>query len=256
MDLNSVLAQFGLGFKEDDVYLALLELGTSSVAKIAKKAGIKRTTVYDVLNGLEKKGLVGQTVKGKKRLFYAEEPEKLGKLLDEKKEMLEEALPQLKSIYNTAGSKPKIRYYEGKEGLKEVYRDTLSHDGELQAFASENIVKYLGEDFASEYMSKRVGVNIFAKVIGPDNEEMQKYKKVDKDGFKKTKLVPEKKFPFTMEMNIYGNRVALMSFSENMGMIIESNEISDNMKLLFDLAWIGAEKKKQKKPISHKTKMV
>jgi hypothetical protein len=47
-------------------------------------------------------------------------------------------------------------------------------------------------------------------------------------------------------MNIYGNKVAFMSFSEQLGLIIESNEIAKNMKFLFELAWNGIEVKKEK----------
>jgi len=31
-----------------------------------------------------------------------------------------------------------------------------------------------------------------------------------------------------------------MSFSENLGLIVESNEIAKNMRFLFELAWLGA----------------
>lgn len=240
MNLNETLAQFGLINKEDDVYLACLELGLASVNEIAVKANIKRTTAYDVLANLIKKGLVGQTQKGKKRLFYAEQPEKLNKLLEEKQAKLAEIMPMLKSLYNTAGEKPKIRYYEGKEGLKEVYCDTLNYTGELLAFVTENILKYLGDDFADEYIKKRKKTRITVRVIGPDTEEIIAYKKVDKEFIKQTRLVPKEKFPFTIEMNIYGNKIAFMSFKEAMGVIIESNEIAANMRLLFELAWQGA----------------
>lgn len=239
MQLNETLAQFGLINKEDDVYLACLELGAAGVNEIAIKANIKRTTVYDVLSNLMKKGLVGQTQKGKKRLFYAEAPEKLNKLLAEKQEKLMEVMPILKSLYNTAGAKPKIRYYESKEGLKEVYRDTLNYGGELLAFVTENITKYLGDDFAEEYIHKRKKARITVRAIAPDTEEMIEYKKGDKEFIKQTRLVPKEKFPFTIEMNIYGNKIAFMSFKESMGIIIESNEIANNMRLLFELAWSG-----------------
>lgn len=244
MQLNELLNQLGLDYKEDDVYLALLELGTASVHEIAIKAGIKRTTTYDVLDNLIKKGLVGQTQKGKKRLFYAEEPEKLNVLLWEKQSKLIEAMPLLKSLYNTAGSKPKIRYFEGKEGLKQVYRDTLNYQGELVAFITENIINDLGRDFAEEYIAKRKKANIAARVIAPDTTEHREYKNKDKEFLKQTRLVPKDKFPFTIEMNIYGNKIAFMSFKETLGIIIESNEIANNMKLLFELAWKGAKQEK------------
>jgi HTH-type transcriptional regulator, sugar sensing transcriptional regulator len=240
MSLNELLEQLGLGYKEDDVYLALLELGAAGVNEIAIKANIKRTTTYDVLSSLGKKGLIGQTQKGKKRLFFAEEPEKLNKLLSEKKQRLEEMMPILKSLYNTAGSKPKIRYYEGKEGLKDVYRDTLNYKGGLVAFVTENIIRQLGQSFADEYLERRKKAGITVRVIGPANEEIIAYQKTDHAFLKETRVVPADSFPFSIEMNIYGNKLAFMSFKEEMGIIIESNEVAKNMRLLFELAWQGA----------------
>lgn len=84
---------------------------------------------------------------------------------------------------------------------------------------------------------------IFAKVIGPDTEKIKKYKKSDEQDLKVTRLVKKEKYPFTIEMDIYGNRVAFISFKEKMGVIVESNEIASNMKLLFNLAWKGSKEK-------------
>ncbi len=242
MKIEEVLKQFNLSDKEIKVYLSCLELGQTSVTNLAKKAGIKRPTVYDILTELTRRGLVGQTQKGKKRLFYAEEPERLNKLLDEKKAQLEEVMPLLKSFYNTAGEKPKIRYYEGIDGLKEVYRDTLNYTGNLYAFVSDNILAYLGKDFANEYKLKRTNNKIFARVIGPDTDKIKKYKLSDEADLKVTRLVKKEKYPFTSEMDVYGNKVAFISFKEKMGVIIESNEIANNMRLVFNLAWRGCGK--------------
>lgn len=255
MDLSAQITQFGLNPKQASVYLALLELGASTVIEVAKKTGILRTTVYDEILELEKKGLIAQTKKGKKRLFLAAEPENLKKILDEKKARLEELMPALKSLVNTAGVKPVIRYYEGTEGIKEVYRDTLKYKGELIGFVTENIINKLGQEFADEYKSKRVKSDIRVRVIGPDTEEIKEYKKSDQKDLKETRLVPKDQFPFSIEMNIYGNKLAFMSFSEQLGLIVESNEIADNMRHLFKLAWLGAEKSdtEQKKKIEDET---
>jgi len=242
MNLSDQLTQFGLNDKQAIVYLALLELGASSAINLAKKTGILRTTVYDVLIELEKKGLLSQTKKGKKRLFLAEEPENLENILEEKREKLASLMPALKGLLNTSGTKPVIRYYEGLEGIKEVYRDTLKYKGELVAFVTENIISKLGQDFADEYKSKRVKSQITVRVIGPDTEEIKEYKKTDQKDLKETRLVSREKFPFSIEINIYGNKIAFMSFSESLGLIVESNEIAKNMKFMFELAWKGAGK--------------
>ena len=245
MDISQQLTQFGLNEKQAGVYLALLELGASSVITLAKKTGILRTTVYDVLIELEKKSLVSQTRKGKKRLFLAADPSNLEKILDEKKEKLKELMPALKSLLNTAGTKPVIRYFEGPEGIKEVYRDTLKYEGQLDAFVTENIIAKLGADFADEYKNKRVKAKITVRAIGPDTEEIKEYKKTDQKDLKETRLVDKNVFPFSIEMNIYGNKLAFMSFQESLGLIVESNEIAKNMRFLFELAWRGTTSSKE-----------
>ena len=84
MEIKHFLAQFDLIGKKADVYLAVLELGSGTVIEIARKSEIKRTTVYDILLDLEKSGLIYQTTKVNKRLFVAEDPEKLKKKLEER----------------------------------------------------------------------------------------------------------------------------------------------------------------------------
>lgn len=174
MEIKQVLQQFGLNGKKADVYLSALELGSSSVIEIAKKAGIKRTTCYDILLDLIQEGLISETPKGKKRFFVGEDPEKIQRNLKNKERLFAEILPQLQSINNVRGSKPKIRFYEGKEGLKEVYEDTLKYKMEIMGFASDDIMKVLGMEWAQGYLRKRKEKGIWAKAIVPGTELLQK----------------------------------------------------------------------------------
>lgn len=239
MEINVILNQFGLSDKEADVYTALLELGTSTVNDIASKANIKRTTIYDLLSSLIRSGLVSQTQKGKKRFFYAEEPEKFHKILEEKQSKFLEILPVLKSLYNTSGKKPKIRYYEGIEGLKNVYNDCLSYNDTIFAFASEVIFKKLGKNFFDNYSKVKKEKGVRSKTILSRTKQTEEYLNSKENYLREVKIVDKDKFPFTIEMNIYANKISFISFKEEMAIIIESNEIADNMRLLFELAWKG-----------------
>jgi HTH-type transcriptional regulator, sugar sensing transcriptional regulator len=239
MEIKQVLAQFDLVGRKADVYLAVLELGSGTVIEIAKKSEVKRTTVYDILLDLEKNGLIYQTTKESKRLFVAEDPEKLKKKLEEKERMLDEMLPQLRSFYNIKGIKPKIRFYEGKEGLRQVYADTLNYNGEILAFASDDVVKVLGMDWANDYLAKRVKKEICVRIILPKTDMIEKdFNPLDQKHLRTSKLVSAKKYPFSIEINIYGHqKVALMSSREEMGIIIEGAEIFNTLKLVFELLW-------------------
>ena len=239
MNIKTVLKEFGLEGKKADIYLASLEMGSASVIEISKKAGVKRTTAYDIMLDLEKEGFIYETIKGKKRLFIVENPEKLKERLDKKRAMLSEILPELGSIYNIKGSKPKIRFYEGKEGLKEVYEDTLKFPIEILSFASDDIIKVLGQDWADDYIKRRVNKGINMRAIMPETETIDlKYTEFDQAHRRQSKLVNAKDYPFSIEINIYGHqKVAFMSALEETGIIIEGAEIHKTMKLIFELLW-------------------
>src|SRR4030042_5992747 len=180
--INKDLEQLGLSEKEAKVYLAVLELGEANIQQIAQKSGVKRTTAYDIINSLKEKRLLTEITKGKKAFFSAEDPRKLERQLDEKKETLKKILPELLSITNLLDTKPHIKFYEGNDGIKEVYKDTLDYpDQELLAWVSqEAVVGFDVEWLDKYYVSKRLEKKIWVRVIAPDTQEMVKnYKSTD-----------------------------------------------------------------------------
>ena len=117
------LRKLGLTEKEVRVYLAGLELGPSSVKKIAEIAKIPRPTTYQIIKTLENKGLFIEAKQKKKRLFVAQSPERiLGILRIQKREIEEKErefiriIAALESKYSK--EKERIKIYRGKEGLK------------------------------------------------------------------------------------------------------------------------------------------
>jgi sugar-specific transcriptional regulator TrmB len=239
MELKAQLQQLDLTGKKADVYLACLELGSATVIEIAKKAGIKRTTAYDILLDLIQKGLVSETAKGKKRLFVGEDPEKIKKDLQRKEGLISEILPMLKSVYNVRGVKPKIRFYEGIEGLKEAYLDTLKYPGEILAVGGEVTVKGVGHDWILDYVSKRVRKGIYLRGIVAKSEFIEKeYTSKDREQLRSSKIVDSKRYPFPIEINIYGHqKVFFNSARDQIAVIIESSEIHQAMKSFFELLW-------------------
>jgi HTH-type transcriptional regulator, sugar sensing transcriptional regulator len=236
--MKNILQNYGLNDKEAEIYLAALELGHATGFQIYKKTTIKKPTVYYHLDELHKRGFLSFTSKGNKKYYVAEDPEKIKKNLEEKLSSFEDLLPQLRSIYNVSKSKPKVRFYEGKNGLKEVYADTLKYKSEILAFASEGIVQVLGKDFTDEYISQRVKNNIPLRGIVPETPSFEKlYLRNNLSQSRSAKTIDAKKYNFPIEINIYANKVALISFRDEIGLIIESDEITKMMKMLFEFFW-------------------
>jgi len=137
-ELIRELGHFGLSEKEASVYLASLELGPSPVQDISRKGKVNRATTYVMIESLMNRGLMSSFVRGKKRYYAAETPDRLRavlrmqrKELDQKEQEFETVFPMLAALYNAEGAKPQIRYLEGVEGVKTVRETFMRLEGEI-----------------------------------------------------------------------------------------------------------------------------
>lgn len=229
---------FGLNEKETEVYTSALELGEATGFQIYKRTGLKKPTVYYILDELQKRNLIMATKKGKKKYYIAESPSKIKEGIENELKKFELILPQLLSIHNIQPQKPKLQYYEGKNGLREIYEDTLRYKGEILAFTSDNIIDTLGEDFTIKYVERRAKRHISMKAIVPNTEKFKRnFIEKNFEQYRLTKLVDPQKLSFPIEINIYSNKVALLSFHDELGLIIESKGITSMMKMIFEYFW-------------------
>lgn len=244
MSLNEQLQSLGLNEKEAKIYLASLELGLTTIQKIAKKAGVKRSTVYEIMDDLIEQNLITVVPKGKKRYFLAAEPSKLEEVIERKQKILNKMMPELEALSKVSPIKPKIRFYESEEGIKTVYADTIKEGQDILAFTavSEGYKSPVSDYLTKQYVNQRSEHKIMAKVIAPDSALAKAYKKRDDKEYRKTKLISEEEYPFSIEINIYGNKVAFISYKpeELMAVIIESKEIAKTMALIHKFFWKNA----------------
>ncbi len=247
-ELEKSLLSLGLSEKESAVYLALLELGRAKVSEISRKAGMNRTTGYDILDALVSKGLVRISGKEPKQEYATESPDKLLLLLntelEEKQKNIQKAkelVPQLKSMQKMQ-DRPQVKFYEGKDGLKQVYEDTLTSTEIIRAYATvEDMHAALGSYFPA-YYKRRTGKGIAIRTIMPNTPSSVERASHDKEEARESALIPAEKFTFHPEINIYNNKVMIASWREKLGIIIESAEIADAMKKIFELAWAEAKR--------------
>lgn len=234
-----VLTQLGLNEREQAVYLALLEIGMGSAAQIAHNAELERTGVYGVLEALERLGLVGQQLVGKKRYFVAQNPQQLLTLLETRREALKAILPELKGRWRATDVRPRVRYYEGVEGMRTVLDDTLtSKDKELLGILStEDLFTTVGQRWMDNYTKRRVKQRFHLRVVRSAQKEVGERWPTSAQEHRELRYTPEG-MVFSMTMYVYGNKVALLSTrQENFGMIIESDELATHQHHLFEALW-------------------
>lgn len=253
--LGKQLQQFGLDEKEAKVYLALLELGPAPIPNIARKSGVKRTSVYDILERLIKLGFVTMMTKKKHRVYSAEEPEKIKKFwLEQQKETkekiqdLDKILPELKSLFNiSAILRPKIKFFEGIEEIKKVFEDILiCKNKEYWYITSRKKLKELvGEEYLNEFVKKRAAAKIKIYSLRTETDKLEdKYLRQHKKELREVCYLPEG-IDFNNTIVVYDNKVAIFSSKkENYGFIVESDELVGTMMTLIKILWATYKSKK------------
>ncbi len=144
------LQELGFSEKEAGVYLTLLELGSSVASDIAKKAGINRSTTYIIIESLLKRGLVNVMERRGVKLYSSTSPDQLVRHLEETAKQYsglvaaaKKILPDLESVRKMQKdkkeetSRPKVQLFEGREGIRTVYEDTLSSLESIRIHASK-----------------------------------------------------------------------------------------------------------------------
>jgi len=242
MSLENDLKTIGLEEKEARIYLSALELGPTNIQNLSKKSEIKRSTVYEMIKNLKEQGLISETTKGKRKIFIASKPEKLKRSIKSKEQLLNDILPELKSISNVGFIKPKITFYEGKEELREIYHDTLKTKNKIAYWISpiQSINETVGEDFLNKYVEERTKKSIWVKSIHVTSQKAP-YKYLEPQFHEKTL----RRMRFTpIEINIHNtiaiwdNKVAIISSKkEGFGFVVESEDYANAMKVFHELLW-------------------
>lgn len=254
--LSQTLTEFGLNNKEAAVYTALLELEVAPVQEIAKTTGINRSTAYVVIESLIKKGLVSISDDKSVRQYVATSPdillytaENMATRQQNVLNKIEKILPELKALHKDTKKKPLVKVFEGREGLISAFEDTINCKEKLVRVTSSpgNLVDIIG-DYLPQYIQKRYQRGVKMLGIHPDNEYNRSLNKYLSRKFDTPMMIPASRYKVPADMAIYDNKIGYMSPEHGgIAISIESKEIADVMKNIFDLAFKEARRLSKKK---------
>ncbi len=248
--MENILAKIGLSKNEAKVYLATLGMGATSAKDIAERTKMKRPTTYLALENLIKLGLVSETTQNKKKLFKAEEPEKLQKLTKKMRRQvvaaeleLEKLLPELKSIRKKIIESPRTTFYRGLSGVKNIIEEFSESTSSWYFFGStERIFTNLEPQDLSEIMTRSNDLRDKAgrpKVYMITDKGILKEPQFQKSNLKirEMKILPNV-IKASSAFVIYGNKVAVFSINESpFGIIIEREEVAEMIKVMYGILW-------------------
>jgi sugar-specific transcriptional regulator TrmB len=239
MDIDA-LKDIGLSNNEIDVFVALLKLKAASANEISKHSHVHRTNVYDTLTSLAEKGLVSYTVKEKKKLFIAEEPEKLLALAREREERLIELIPQLRFLRIKKDELPDVNVYRGITAFRMMLEGFLEKGETIYVYgAPANAPEVLGP-FIQSFHKRRIAKKIQMLHIY-NQAAAERVNLLNKMKHTKAKSLPAW-FQSFVSVNICGDEVVFMFWagleSKQLPVIRICNQaMADSFKKQFFLMW-------------------
>lgn len=245
---TNIFRKLGLSEGEIKVYKALLILGQSSINAINEKAGLERRYIYDVLNKLIQKGLIGYTIEKGRKTFQITDPNKLISYIEEEQYKLEETkkevkeqLPQIIKQYQEHKPQIKVEIHRGKEGFKAIGEDMLNYKDVWFIGGGGEVQEYLPH-FWKFYNKKRIKKKIMWHDLIKSGTIMGTFKKKNKKelktkGFYEFRILPSQ-FRSPNIICIYGNNIANMLWEEDLFAVVIQNETIANSYLdYFKYLW-------------------
>jgi sugar-specific transcriptional regulator TrmB len=244
-EIVKLLGRLDISANEAETYVALLQIDSVSIRKIAAHTGINRGTTYEALKKLLSIGLVSVKRSGKRERYTAESPEKIFDIIRDKRRGLLDAaesakklVPKLVASEVQTGGRPLVRYYEGDEGVALILKDVLSTCVALEqplyyAYSSSPVRQFLYRTFP-QFTERRIAEDIRVKVIavGEGGEIAEKSER---------KWLPNPPDGGISSYTIiYGSKQAVISITSNdtaYGVVVEDAGATAMQRLLFEQLW-------------------
>jgi hypothetical protein len=178
-------------------------------------------------------------IQKKRKIWSAENPEKLLAALKEREAALTLALPSLQSLRHERAAKPKMRVYTGIDEISHIMDDMLDSKHHISALLSwDNWLDLLGTPYLEDFTEKRYRHYLRIRVLTPKSKEAVALKQKDGEELRTTQFLPA---AITIDncTLVYANKVAIISLNKKMpfGILIEDEDAHHTMEVLFESMW-------------------
>ncbi len=237
----SVLKPLGYTEKEARIYVSALELGTVPASSLARQSGLNRVTTYETLKKLQEKGLVSVSVIAQIKHFTAIDPDTLLAATENRFEALKQAVPYLASIKSAENQNHTVQLFEGLDGIKRAYGETLKSKTEILGYANSKNIREHWPEYDVEYVQRRAEKQIFFRGLALDDSAGKKVQSGDSDFFRETRLIKLSRFAakkFENEIKLFDGKMLIVSFEPHLFAILtESKTVYETQLQIFEIMW-------------------
>jgi sugar-specific transcriptional regulator TrmB len=246
--LAHTLTLLGCNDKQVRFYRASLELGTATLMEIAKRARLQRSTAYMIADEMVALELISEDHRNYKKQYVVAEPDTLLRKLEAKHRQIgrnvisfKEILPELRAAHQTTSTRPRVRTYEGKQGLLAVWKDILAEKQEILLWTNQQTESLVFQNETHfQFIEERLRKNIPIRVLAVDNTDGRKLLGTDAQSLRETRILPTD-MQFTSETYIYGNKVAVLDIGKDIfGVITENEQNAASQRAVFEHSWARA----------------
>lgn len=234
------ISDLGLSKTEAKVYLSVLELGEATIQEISKQSKIKRTSLYYILEKLNKESVILATKRNKKSLYVATSPKELMKRTRERLAEFENILDELEDRKHVVYHKPRVYFLYGAPGFKHIWQ--MIFDSKCKDFRiiteGSNFLDFVHEKYIiDEIIKKKKSLGIKSKQLIVESAYAKKLVKNDKQQNRESKFLPvDTKIPFT-EIITDSFAAFVSPRWDNFLFVTENDSFVQSRKSMFDLIW-------------------
>ncbi len=254
--IKTVFKLFGLDDRQSEISETLIKFGPQSVLAIARRTAIPRTTVYRYLETMHKHGLVEKIVKQYSTEYSFISLPKLDHLMAEKAQTVDAAKNAYGDLRELLASQhaqnrldTEVKFYEGKDGVKQLVWNSLKAKNEVVGYAYLYFGDLFGVKFNREFNAEVWKRNIHMREIITDDDPY-----LTADNVKLVRTHPKLKelydwryhspnvLKITHQVSIYNDVVGLFTWENGRfyGVEIINTQNALLQKQLFETVWATA----------------
>lgn len=248
-EIYQQLENIGLNAHESRVYVHLLMTGEQAASRVSKELNLPRSTIRGTLDRLCEMNIIAKIYKGNTQFYSPKNPTILEDFLrskiqesQNKLDQIHQLIPLISALQSHHHVIPKVRFYEGKDGVIEAFNHCLFIDGVAEIlfftsyqFLQTTVIRTNDDNF---FIPQRIKSGIPMRVLVGKTTETNKMVLKSKTELRERKFIPNK-YVLPGNIHIYKNYVAYFAAGnkEYFAVIVESEMIAQTMKALFEFMW-------------------
>jgi sugar-specific transcriptional regulator TrmB len=231
------LKELGFSQNEAQVYVTLAKLGLSKAGMVAKYSDLDRSSMYNAMQSLLKKGLASYTLVGKTRYFQCSNTGNIMSYLTSKVDFAKQFLPDLEKIRKENKPSENVRLFKGYKGIQTILQDNLNSGKETLIFGSEGYFSERMPSFAKRVVSQMENSGMKVRTIKRKNRSGERHLKT-----KQERTIPSLTVS-PVVTTIYGDKISIIIWSDiPEGILIENKEAAASYRDYYEFMWKHADK--------------